>query len=333
VSRGTAARLAVIIVNWNSWADLERCLPSVEAEVGEMPAELVIVDSASTDDSAERVEATHPRWRVVRLADNVGFAAANNVGLAATPAPYVLLLNPDTVLEPGALATMLSAIEAEADLGVVGPLKLNADGSWQPSWGRFPTIRQEFMRQSLLARLIPIASPQGPRFTPGQQALLPHDRARDVDWVTCSGLLLRRAAVQGPLFQDGSYMYREEVDLCRRVRDGGWRVRYLPEARMLHLMGTSVARDRGRAIRLRLRGEALYFQLHGSPGQRLVATVLFVTGCAGRSVIYGLLALTARGARRRELLRIAAAYRASASELARSVNGRLDLQQVGAPRA
>jgi hypothetical protein len=97
-------------------------------------------------------------------------------------------------------------------------------------------------------------------------------------------------------------------------------------------MGTSVARDRGRAIRLRLRGEALYFQLHGSPGQRLAATVLFVTGCAGRSVIYGLLALTARGARRRELLQIAAAYRASASELARSVNGRLDLQQVGAPR-
>jgi GT2 family glycosyltransferase len=188
------------------------------------------------------------------------------------------------------------------------------------------------LRQSLLFRIIPVAVPQGPYFTLGQAAVLPHHKERSVDWVTCSGLLLRREAAGGFLFQDGNYMYREEVDLCRRVKEGGWRVRFMPAARMLHQMGTSVARDRGRAIRLRLRGEALYFQLHSTPARRRVATLLMVAGSAGRSAIYGLAGLVARGTRRRQLREVSAAYRSAASELARSLGGRLDLERAGAPR-
>jgi hypothetical protein len=101
---------------------------------------------------------------------------------------------------------------------------------------------------------------------------------------------------------------------------------------MLHQMGTSVARDRGRAIRLRLRGEALYFQLHSTPARRRVATLLMVAGSAGRSAIYGLAGLVARGTRRRQLREVSAAYRSAASELARSLGGRLDLERAGAPR-
>jgi GT2 family glycosyltransferase len=315
----------VIVVSWNSWGDLERCLPSVEAELGDVPAELLVVDSASSDGTPEQLTRSYPRWRVIRCTENVGFAAANNIGFEETAAPLVLLLNPDTRLEPGCLRTLVAAFEADPDLGVAGPLKVNADGSLQPSWGHFPSVWQEFLRQTLLGRFIPVAAPQGPRFTRGQHVLLPHDRDREVDWVTCSGLLLRREAVGPLLFREGHYMYREEVDLCRRIRASGWRIRFLSTPRMLHEMGTSINRDRYRAVRLRLRGEALYYQLNGTRFQRWAGGMLLVLGSLARAAAYRAMAV-ALPARRHQLSTTAEAYRAAAAEVAQALTGRIELR-------
>lgn len=311
--------LAVVIVSWNSWADLEPCLRSVEAELPDAHAELVVVDCASTDGTPDRVVEEFPRWRVVRSAENLGFARGNNVGFACTSAPSVLLLNPDTALLPGCVRRLLAVLDASPDVGAVSPLKVNADGSDQPSWGRFPTLREELLRQSLLYRLVPVPSPQGPSFRPDRQRrLLPHGSARDVDWCTASGLLVRRAAVSPPLFAEGDYLYREEVVLCRRLRERGWRVRFEPEARMVHVMGTSVRRERARTTRLRLRGEALYFELCGTRRQRWAAALLQIVGCSVRSAALGAVALLG-GARGRARAASAGAYLAAAAERSRSL--------------
>jgi GT2 family glycosyltransferase len=313
-------RLAVVIVSWNSWADLEPCLRSVEADPRSVEAaELVVVDCASTDGTPDRVSGAFPRWQVVRCAENLGFARGNNVGFACTSAPYVLLLNPDTTLLPGCVDRLVAVLDASREVGAVSPLKLNGDGSDQPSWGRFPTLREELLRQSLLYRLVPVPSPQGPCFRPRRQRrLLPHGAARDVDWCTASGLLVRRAAVSSPLFAEGEYLYREEVVLCRRLRSAGWRVRFEPDARMVHLMGTSVRRERARTTRLRLRGEALYFELCGNRWQRWASALLQIAGCSVRSAALGLVALLG-GARGRARAASAGAYLAAAVERSRSL--------------
>ncbi len=226
--------LSVVIVSWNVCDLLRRCLHSVTRSQS-LHCEVIVVDNASTDGSVEMLRAEFPQARVIANADNRGFPAANNQGLAVAQGRYVLLLNPDTEVVGDGLATMVAYADAHPDVGVVGPQLLNPDGSVQSSRRRFPTLMTAFFESTWL-------QPHAPRRLLERYYVLdrPDDAILDVDWVKGAALMARREAVDEVGGMDvGFFMYSEELDWCRRFREAGWRVVYLPTAQIVHYEGKS----------------------------------------------------------------------------------------------
>ncbi|MBO9370815.1 MAG: glycosyltransferase family 2 protein [Chloroflexi bacterium] len=227
--------LSVIIVNWNVRDLLRRCLHSILASLPACQLEIIVVDNGSTDGSAEMVRTEFPQVHLLANPDNRGFTGANNQGLAVARGRYVLLLNPDTEVVGDALETLVAFADAHPDVGVVGPQLLNPDGTVQSSRRRFPTLATALLESTWL-------QPYAPRRLLARYYVLdrPDDEVQDVDWVTGAALMARREAVEqvGPL-DEGFFMYSEELDWCRRFRAAGWRVVYLPTARIIHHEGKS----------------------------------------------------------------------------------------------
>ena len=227
--------LSVIIVNWNVRDLLRRCLHSILASLPACQLEIIVVDNGSTDGSPEMVRTEFPQVHLMANPDNRGFTAANNQGLAVARGRYVLLLNPDTEVVGDALETLVAFADAHPDVGVVGPQLLNPDGTVQSSRRRFPTQATALLESTWL-------QPYAPRRLLARYYVLdrPDDEVQDVDWVTGAALMARREAVEqvGPL-DEGFFMYSEELDWCRRFRAAGWRVIYLPTARIIHHEGKS----------------------------------------------------------------------------------------------
>ena len=244
--------LSIVIVSWNVRDLLQRCLysilgtgrPKTEGDA-ECPAscilhpapsiEILVVDNGSTDGSVEMLRADFDDVHVVVNAENRGFPAGNNQGMALAGGRYVLLLNPDTEVVGDALATMVAFADEHPDVGVVGPQLLNPDGSVQSSRRRFPTLATAFFESTWL-------QPCAPRSLLERYYVLdqPDDAVLDVDWVQGAALMARREAIDqiGPM-DERFFMYSEELDWCRRFREAGWRVVYLPGAQVVHHAGKS----------------------------------------------------------------------------------------------
>ncbi|MCS7178112.1 MAG: glycosyltransferase family 2 protein [Anaerolineae bacterium] len=227
--------LSVLIVNWNVRDLLRRCLHSILASLPIGALEIIVVDNGSTDGSAEMVRAEFPQVHLIANTDNRGFTRANNQGLAVARGRYILLLNPDTEVVGDALETMITFADAHPNVGIVGPQLLNPDGTVQSSRRRFPTLGTALFESTWL-------QPYAPRRLLMHYYVLdrPDHEIQDVDWVTGAALMARREAVEqvGPL-DEGFFMYSEELDWCRRFREAGWRVVYLPTAQVIHHEGKS----------------------------------------------------------------------------------------------
>ena len=229
--------LSVIIVNWNVRDLLRRCLRSLYSSATEsgLAVQVIVVDNGSTDGSVEMVRSAFPAVHLIVNRDNRGFPAANNQGLAVAQGRYSLILNPDTEIVGDALATLVAFADAHPDVGIVGPQLLNPDGTVQSSRRRFPTLATAFFESTWLQRY-------GPRRILEHYYVLdrPDDRVQDVDWLYGAAFMARREAVaQVGLLDEGYFMYSEELDWCRRFRDAGWRVVYLPTAQVIHYGGKS----------------------------------------------------------------------------------------------
>lgn len=231
--------LSIVIVSWNVSALLAACLESIFGQPGADGAgprlEVIVVDSASTDDTVALVAARFPQARLLPQSENLGFVRCNNIGLAAAQGRHLLLLNPDTEVISGALAQMVAFLDANPDVGIAGPRTLNTDGTTQSTRRRFPTVALAFFESTWLQRFAP--RPMLDRF---YVAGAPDDAALDVDWVQGSALMARRAVYDeiGGL-DEGFVMFSEELDWCRRAKDAGWRVVYLGSARIVHHGGGS----------------------------------------------------------------------------------------------
>ncbi len=226
--------LSILIVNWNVRDLLRDCLRSIEHGRGDLDIEVIVVDSASGDNSAAMVAAEFPWVTLLPQTDNVGFPRGNNIALARARGDALLLLNPDTVILGDALPTLVAYLAAHPDVGAVGPQLLNPDGSVQSSRRRFPTLATGFLESTWLQGLAPGVLRR-------YYALdLPDDATADVDWLTGACILVPRAVYErvGGLDED-YYMYSEELDWCRRIRAAGWRVVYLPAAQVVHHVGKS----------------------------------------------------------------------------------------------
>jgi N-acetylglucosaminyl-diphospho-decaprenol L-rhamnosyltransferase len=235
--------LAVVVVNFNAGDYLLRCVSSVLASSGEIDLDVVVVDNGSRDGSAARVARAHPEVRLIENAGNLGFAAAANQGIAATDAPFVLLFNPDAEIRGGTLASVVKVARERSRAGAIGCLVRNPDGTLQPSARRVPAPFEALMH----AFLGPFV-PDNPWTRSYTMADWDRSSEREVEWISGSAMLLRREALdQVGALDEGYFMYVEDVDLCTRLRAGGWSVLFSPEVEVVHEMGVSA---RGRSRRM-----------------------------------------------------------------------------------
>ena len=231
--------LSLIIVNWNTRALLTNCLESVFADPDSSEWEVVVVDNASEDGSAKMLRTRFPQAKLIANATNQGYVTGNNLGLEAATGQQLLLLNSDTVVEPGALSGLTRFLAGEPEAGVAGPKLLNRDGTLQLSCGIPPTFWSECANKILLHKLLPF-------FNLGRWK---HDEIREVGWVTGACLLVRREVLDrvGAL-DENIFMFYEDLDWCMRIRTAGWKIFYVPESRICHLGGQSTCQDLGRML-------------------------------------------------------------------------------------
>jgi N-acetylglucosaminyl-diphospho-decaprenol L-rhamnosyltransferase len=259
--------LAIVIVNYNVRDLLRRCLQTLFASDG-VDFRVCVVDNNSPDDSAAMVQTEFPQVHLIVNRENVGYPAANNQGLRAlgvddgrrttddgrrtmddgrrtmddgrrtTTVPrYALLLNPDTELPPDGLAKIVAYMDAHPDIGVIGPKLVLPDGQLDMACRRaFPTPAVSFYRMVGLSRLFP----HSPRFGRYNMTFLDVDEVAEVDSVVGAFMMVRGTAVQqAGLMDDQFWMYGEDLDWAKRIKDAGWRVVYYPEVTVLHVKRAS----------------------------------------------------------------------------------------------
>lgn len=250
--------VAVIVVNWNTRELLAECLASITETVGDLEVETVVVDNGSSDGSAEMVRERFPHARLILNRDNLGFARANNQAIAATDTPYLLMLNSDARLCPGTLRCLLERIESAPRAGLVGAQLRNPGGGFQLSHVRFPSLGREALILSGLGRAL--YGRWYPSFAPDGD-----ERARIVDWVGGACMLARRTALDDVGgFDEGYFLYGEEMDLCYALRQAGWTVWYEPAAVVIHRGAASSARLLETPERHLYRGRMRFFRKHHS---------------------------------------------------------------------
>jgi N-acetylglucosaminyl-diphospho-decaprenol L-rhamnosyltransferase len=231
-------RLEFVVVAYKSSGELTRCLDSI---VSDAPggSEAVVVDNASPDDSAT-VAGSHPlRPRIVTSAKNLGFGGGCNLGSMDSDADALFFLNPDARLKSGATALLVAALEADASLGVVAPRVIDPTGeSRAASAGAEPSLRSSIGHFLALGRIPGIRRLFRPVY-------LADGRVRTrPDWVSGAAMLVRKSAYEEiGGFDERLFMYMEDVDLCRRLREEGWAIGYEPDAVVEHVMGHSQSAD------------------------------------------------------------------------------------------
>jgi GT2 family glycosyltransferase len=244
--------LSVIIVNHNGRGCLPACLSSLERERAGGHWEILVVDNASRDGSADIVEKRFPRVRLVRSAKNVGFAAANNLGLKKTRGEYVLFLNPDTRVFPGAPDFLLRAMKADPGIGAAGPALLAAEGAYQVSFGGRVGFFRELARKCFLNGL-------------RRRRLRSARKPREVVWASGACLLARREVLENiGGFDEGFFLYFEDIDLCYRLREAGYKIVFLPEARVFHAGGISASAASRRSRLEYRRSQVRFYEKHNS---------------------------------------------------------------------
>ncbi len=230
--------LSFVIVSWNVRDLLRRALAAVQADAADFSHEILVVDNGSRDGTVAMLRAEFPNVRLIENIGNVGFTRANNQALAQAQGRYLFLLNPDTELERGATRALVEFMDApeNAQVGIVGPRLVYADGSIQSSRRRFPKLSTALFESTKLEEWFPRN-----RFAAEYRlANLTDDTVQDVDWVVGAAMFVRRAVYDqiGGL-DERFFMYSEELDWCLRAKKQGWRVVYFPPARVMHYEGKS----------------------------------------------------------------------------------------------
>lgn len=227
--------LSIIIVSFNTRADLRRCLASLHDPAPQLPHEIIVVDNASSDGSALEASA-HANVRLIETGANLGFSAANNRGIRASLGRHLLLLNSDTLVPPGAIDALVAVLEAHPEAAVVGPRLVDGQGRAELSFGAMMSPLAEWRQR----RLVRGVASGDARIVAHVEAVT--RRAHWPDWVSGACLLVRRAAAErAGLLDERYFMYTEDVDFCATVRAQGGRVLFTPEVEIVHLGGRSKA--------------------------------------------------------------------------------------------
>ena len=262
-----APQVSIVIVSFNTRDLLRECLQSVEDSAVDVCHEIIVVDNASNDGSADMIELEFSRVRLLRSEVNLGFAAANNRGFAIARGGYIALLNSDAFLAPGALALSVTHMEDDSTAGVGGARLVGRDDSWQPAARMFPSLLNDLLMMSGLAAHYPRSHVLGR----ADRTWADPGEAAPVDWVPGAFSIIRKEALDRVgYFDERFFLYYEEVDLCRRIKDAGYQIWYWPDIKIVHLGGESSKRIPGLKVSAsgtqltlwRMQSELLYYRKH-----------------------------------------------------------------------
>jgi GT2 family glycosyltransferase len=258
---------SVVIVSYNTRDVLRECLTILAAESKGLDIQTLVVDNTSRDGSADMVANEFPSVEVIRSSVNLGFAAANNVAFPKARGRYVILLNSDALLLQGALQRSIAHMDQDPDVGLGGARLVGRDGLDQPSARLFPSLLNDLLTLSGLAGKYPSSRFFG-RF---DRTWADPAEACDVDWVPGAFSIIRRDVLEKVgYFDENFFLYYEEVDLCRRFQNQGYRIRYWPDVKVIHLGGESsktvttlsFSRSGSQLTLWRMRAGFLYYRKH-----------------------------------------------------------------------
>jgi len=230
--------VSVLLVSFNTKSLLPRCFESIRQSAGSLSYEVIVVDNASRDGSAEFIRQNYPEVKLIESGANLGFGNANNLGLPQVTGEYLVLLNTDAFLVGDALERSVKRMRERPEVGMAGARLTGEQGEWQPSARSFPTVWREFLVLSGLSARYP----KSPVF--GKPDLTHLDQGREIlcDWVPGAFAVLPKTLVDRlGLFDPAFFLYSEEVDLCLRIRRAGLQVAYWPDVHVIHLGGASAS--------------------------------------------------------------------------------------------
>ncbi len=268
--------VSVLVVNYNGGELVLRCLDSILQDTTGLAAEVIVVDNASADGSADATAARFPQVRQIRNADNVGFARATNQALRLAQGKILILLNNDAYFLPGALTKLLAFMADHLEADALGPKVLNPDSTVQRSCFHFPTLRDIFFESFYLSRLFPRSN----FFNRLEMGNFRYDQLRQVDWVLGACMAVRRSTLDavGPM-DERYFMYSEELDWCFTMHEAGKHIYYWPEPTVVHYgqQGQESRRIQPHILARGFESRYTYFEKHYGRGYarwvRLVSVI------------------------------------------------------------
>ena len=311
-----AIDFSIVIVNWNTGNLLKACLQSIFEQSPPGTFEIIVVDNASADDSCELMQSHFPQVKLISNQVNLGFARANNQGIRYGQGQYIMLLNPDTCFLKDVLSEIKGVLDQQPDIGIIGAQLVTPDNTLQ-RWarGNMLSLWTAFNHYLFLSDLFPRR-----RFFAGIADNVNHQMITDMDWVSGACLTIRRGIFeQVGLLDETLFMYNEDMELCYRVKQAGYRVVYLPTARVKHFVSQSMQQQSEEKILAGpLRSQDDFYQrLYGQKRLILFRSIICV-GTFLRFVFRLVLLLLRSGEQSRYRLREAKRYALTAVNLWRS---------------
>ncbi len=259
--------LSVVIVSFNTRDLLRECLQSVIRESSSLRVQIIVVDNASTDGSPDMVEREFSDVLLKRSSVNLGFGPANNLGFQSASGRYLVLLNSDAFLTEGSLQRSIAHMNEKPNAGLGGGRLIGRDGSWQPSARRFPTVVGDLLVLSGLAARFP----RSRFFGSFDRTWANPMEAAEVDWVPGAYSIMRADVLESVgSFDPRFFLYYEEVDLCKRIKNAGYSIWYWPDIVVTHIGGESsrqvkslhLSRTGAQLTLWRMRSTLLYYRKH-----------------------------------------------------------------------
>ncbi len=270
--------ISAIVVSYNTREMTLECLRALREGLAGIPSEVLVVDNASSDGSAEAVAREFPDVRLLQSGRNAGFGAANNLAMERAAGEMFLLVNSDAFLRPGCAQALVECLREHPEAAVAGPRIVHPDGRLQISCYRFPSPARAVLENLFIASVLPGHPVLGDYRRWG------HDREREVDWVIGACMLVRREAYEAVGgFDERFFMYAEETDWQKRMRDAGWTVRFTPRGEVVHVGGGSADPDARFNERMFVSLDAYTLKHHGWAGLAVLRAAM-VAGCSIRAV-------------------------------------------------
>jgi len=253
--------ISFIVVNWNTKDYLSKCLKSIYDNIGNINAEIILVDNGSTDGSDKLAIEQFQSIKLINNKNNLGFAKATNIGIVESKGRYICIINSDVVVLEGCIRRLLKYMENNRNIGIIGPKVLNPDMTLQFTCKEFPNLWNTFCRAVALDKLFPKSKVFGSFF----MTYFNYNYIKKVDVLTgCFWMVRKRSIVDVGLLDERFFIYAEDKDWCKRFKDKNWDVIYFPEAKIIHFGGSSSSKAPERFYIEMYKANIKYWQKHYS---------------------------------------------------------------------